>query len=179
MAIKIRKPEEIRQDGWSRIAIFSGGLVHGLISGAVGAVGSTLGAAFGPQSIERVAVAAIAGGNITARSDVGTYTYNITDSCGTAGPHAVKAIAGAKNATYCYDLNGDMVSGDGRTITWSAFGKPTEIVRGVRTIQLAYGPDRSRFRRVDLNETGTTTTHYVAGGTYEVATTAGGQVLTL
>ncbi len=49
------------------LAVAQGGeFVHGLISGAVGAVGSTLGAAFGPQSIERVAVAAIAGGTASA-----------------------------------------------------------------------------------------------------------------
>jgi hypothetical protein len=28
----------------------------------------------------------------------------------------------------------------------------------------------ARFKRVDTNETGTSTTHYVAGGTYEVVT---------
>jgi hypothetical protein len=49
---------------------------------------------------------------------------------GTTGPHAVKAIAGAKTAAYCYDLNGDLTSGDGRTVVWSAFGMPTNITKG-------------------------------------------------
>ncbi len=33
---------------------------------------------------------------------------------------------------------------------------------------ITYGPDRARFKRVDLNETGTGTTYYVAGGSHEV-----------
>ena len=49
---------------------------------------------------------------------------------------------------------------------------PTRIARGLRSVDLDYGPDRARFRRVDTNETGITTTHYVAGGALEVATTA-------
>ncbi len=106
---------------------------------------------------------------------VGNYTYGSTDGCGTAGPYAVKAVAGTKVASYCYDLNGNMTSGDGRTITWSAFGMPTEITKGLRSIALTYGPDRGRFKRVDTNETGITSTYYVAGGSYEVAVTQSGQ----
>jgi RHS repeat-associated protein len=114
-------------------------------------------------------------GNITARSDVGTYTYGTVDGCGAAGPHAVKAVAGTKNASYCYDLNGDMTAGDGRTITWSSFGMPVAITKGLRQVDLTYGPDRARFKRVDTNETGQTTTYYVAGGAYEVVVAASGQ----
>ncbi|CAA2142181.1 FG-GAP-like repeat-containing protein [Hyphomicrobium sp. ghe19] len=115
-------------------------------------------------------------GNITSKSDVGLYTYGTGTSCGGPGPHAVTAVAGTKNTNYCYDPNGSMTSGDGRTITWSGFGMPTRVVQGLRAIDIAYGPDRARFKRIDTNETGTTTTHYVAGGTYEVMTTATGQV---
>jgi hypothetical protein len=96
-------------------------------------------------------------GNIRSRSDVGTYYYGI-ETGGTGGtgsatdpncalgynrPHAVRAVAGAKNAAYCYDANGDMTSGDGRTVTWSAFGMPTHIARGLRSIEIAYGPERA------------------------------------
>ncbi|CAA2142196.1 FG-GAP-like repeat-containing protein [Hyphomicrobium sp. ghe19] len=115
-------------------------------------------------------------GNITSKSDIGAYTYGTGTSCGGPGPHAVTAVAGTKNTNYCYDPNGSMTSGDGRTITWSGFGMPTRVVQGLRAIDITYGPDRARFKRIDTNETGTTTTHYVAGGTYEVMTTATGQV---
>jgi len=69
-----------------------------------------------------------------------------------------------------------MVSGAGRTVTWSAFGMPVKIEQGLRAIEIAYGPDRARFKRIDRNETGTTTTHYVAGGAYEAVRSASGQV---
>ena len=54
----------------------------------------------------------------------------MADACGGAGPHAVKAVAGTKTAAYCYDRNGALVAGDGRTATWSAFGLPSCLLRG-------------------------------------------------
>ena len=126
-------------------------------------------------------------GDILTRSDVGTYYYTGTSGCGTGsfsdGRYAVKAITptvdgsavtNGKNTRYCYDLNGDMVSGDGRTITWSAFGMPAHIEKGTISIDLAYGPDRARFKRIDVNQTGTTTTYYVAGGAFEVSVAPSG-----
>lgn len=109
-------------------------------------------------------------GNITYKSDVGTYTYgqaHVACPSGHAGPHAVTTIAGTKNATYCYDENGNMVSGDGRSVTYSAFDKPTYIVKGASAVAITYGPDRARFRRVDTSASGTTTTHYVGGKVFE------------
>ena len=50
-------------------------------------------------------------GNILSKSDVGTYTYGQAHSActsGFAGPHALTTVAGTKNATYCYDANGNM-----------------------------------------------------------------------
>lgn len=120
------------------------------------------------------------GGNITSKSDIGTYTYgggfNVADACGGAGPRAVKAVSGAKTASYCYDGNGALISGDGRDVTWSAFGMPVTIEQGLRRIDITYGPDRARFKRVDSNETGQTTTHYVAGGSYESVRATSGSV---
>lgn len=55
-------------------------------------------------------------GNITSKSDVGTYTYSGVN----AGPHAV-TTAGVK--TYQYDLNGNMTFGGGRTIAWTSFNQ--------------------------------------------------------
>ena len=111
------------------------------------------------------------------KSDVGTYTYgqaHLACSSGHAGPHALTEVAGTKNATYCYDLNGNMVTGDGRTITYSAFDKPTQIVKGTNTVSFTYGPDRARFKRVDVTATGTTTTHYVGGKAFEEIFKPGG-----
>ncbi|MEM7621346.1 MAG: hypothetical protein AAF228_13015, partial [Pseudomonadota bacterium] len=110
-------------------------------------------------------------GNIHSKSDVGTYTYGETHgacSSSFAGPHALTTVSGIKNATYCYDANGNMVSGDGRVVTYSAFDKPTQIQKGGNTIALSYGPDRARYKRVDQTlASGTTTTLYLAGKSYE------------
>jgi hypothetical protein len=70
-------------------------------------------------------------GNIASKSDVGTYSYG-GGSCG-GGKHAVTSVSGAKMATYCYDANGNMVLGDGRSISYSAFDMPTSITKGIAT----------------------------------------------
>ncbi len=111
-------------------------------------------------------------GNITSKTGVGTYTYGqVHGSCAAsqqyAGPNAVTQVAGTKNATYCYDANGNQTAGDGRTITYSAFDKPTQILKGANIVNVWYGPDRSRFKREDQTTSGTTTTVYAMGGSYE------------
>ena len=63
-----------------------------------------------------------------------------------------------------------MVSGDTRTMTWSAFGKPTRIVRGTAQIDIAYGPSRARYKRTDTTASGITITRYAMGGAYELIT---------
>jgi hypothetical protein len=64
----------------------------------------------------------------------------------------------------------DLTQGDGRTVAWTAFNMPSLIQQNSRQVALTYGPNRGRFKRVDLNETGTTVTYYVAGGGHEVVT---------
>ncbi len=93
-------------------------------------------------------------GNITHKSDVGNYIYGGAGSA--AGPHAVinttptdGGSAGNAGATYQYDANGNMTAGNGRTITWSSFNKPTHITRGNSSASFQYGPDRARFKKVN------------------------------
>jgi RHS repeat-associated protein len=74
-------------------------------------------------------------GNISYKSDVGTYSYNAqgTPCAGGAGggPHAVCSITGTVNGytnpTFTYDANGNMLSGVGRTYTWTSFNMPLHI----------------------------------------------------
>lgn len=99
-----------------------------------------------------------AGGNILSKSGVGSYTYGGTCNGVTAGPHAV-TNAGGKS--YCYDSNGNMLSGDGRTMIYSTFDKLTKVTKGAHTTEFEYAPSRSRFKRVDTDKDGViTTTHY-------------------
>jgi hypothetical protein len=57
-------------------------------------------------------------GNITSKSDVGSYHY---PAAGQAHPHAVTSVTGTVNGvtdpTYSYDANGNMTAGAGRTVT--------------------------------------------------------------
>lgn len=110
-------------------------------------------------------------GNITSKSDIGTYTYGESHlACtggATPGRHAVTTVAGEKNATYCYDANGNMTSGDGRTIAYGASDMVASITRGTTSVTFAYGPERARYKRLDTDSTGVTTTYYIGGKAYE------------
>jgi hypothetical protein len=76
---------------------------------------------------------------VDANADVGSYSYG-------ARPHAVTSAGGV---TYSYDANGSQESGDGRTIGYGVFNKPVSITRGSRSVQIHYGPNRERYRRID------------------------------
>jgi len=93
-------------------------------------------------------------GNIESKTGVGAYTY-YPDR-----PHAVKT-AGAND--YIYDANGSLDSGAGRTVIWSSYNKPVHIFNAAASSRFDYGPERSRFRHIDLDKTAGTTqvTHYV------------------
>lgn len=100
-------------------------------------------------------------GNITYKSDVGMYDYN--EGMNAQRPHAVKK---AGTISYRYDGNGNMINDDrGRTFTYSVFDKVTEITKGNRVTKFHYGPSRSRYKRVDFDQSTqqTTTTRYIGG----------------
>ncbi len=100
-------------------------------------------------------------GNITNKSDVGAYLYGQNG----AGPHAV-TTAGAN--TYSYDANGSMISGAGRTTSWTSFNKPQSISDSLTGNQTSfvYGPSRARVQQNSLTNGLTTTTTYI-GSSYE------------
>lgn len=133
----------------------------------------------GWTNIVNVAYDANGLGNILSKSDVGAYTYGETrPGCGgiAGGKHAVTSISGAKTASYCYDENGNMVSGDNRTIAYAPYDLPVSITRGFATVTFAYGPERERYKRVDTTSSGTTTTFYAAGNASERITRPDGTV---
>ncbi len=102
-------------------------------------------------------------GNITWKQGVGSYSYNASCNGVIAGSHAVTAAGGK---TYCYDLNGNMISGDGRTAEYSVFDKATKITKNGHTTEFAYSSERSRYKRIDSNTAGVTTTFYLGGTEY-------------
>lgn len=104
-------------------------------------------------------------GNILSKTGVsGTYEYS---SIG-AGPHAVTK---ANGLTYQYDAVGNMVSAKRsnnsteRTLSWTAFNKPSEITRNGKTVSFSYDANHNRYKKVS----GTQTTVYI-DKTYERVT---------
>ncbi|MEI9997500.1 MAG: RHS repeat-associated core domain-containing protein [Rhizomicrobium sp.] len=88
-------------------------------------------------------------GNITAKSDVGTYAYP-TPGPGSVRPHAVSAIAGTVNGvanpSYSYDANGNLTGGAGRSIAYSSFNRTRSIAQGGTADCLAYDTEHNRLR---------------------------------
>jgi RHS repeat-associated protein len=83
-------------------------------------------------------------GNIVTKSDVGTYTYPTT---GSARPHAVASIAGSLTTSFTYDANGNMLTGNARTLTWTSFNMPATIARGASTAAFTYDPEYNRIKQ--------------------------------
>ena len=96
-------------------------------------------------------------GNITYRSDVGAYTYAMTDS----GPHAVSEIVGPKANSFAYDSNGNRIEGLGEAVSYTSFDKPAVISKNGISLTFSYGPDRHRYKQLLENGSQTLTKHYV------------------
>jgi RHS repeat-associated protein len=84
-------------------------------------------------------------GNITSKSDVGAYTYPAT---GSPQPHGVSSITGTVNGvvdpSYSYDANGNLLTGAGRTMTYTPFNMAASIAQGSAIDCLTYDTDHMR-----------------------------------
>jgi RHS repeat-associated protein len=91
-------------------------------------------------------------GNITFKSDVGTYTY---PAPGQPRPHGVTSISGGViNTTFSYDAKGNLTSGNGLTVAYTSYNKTASITRGTTTI--AFGHDDNHQRYSQLGPSGET-----------------------
>jgi len=106
-------------------------------------------------------------GNITFRSDVGSYTYAQNG----AGPHAVTSISGVNSNTYTYDANGNRISSSSGTIAYTSFNLPHTITEGNNEVSFTYGPDHNRYKK-EVNKNGIIATTIYIGGLYEIETSA-------
>ncbi len=75
-------------------------------------------------------------GNISYKSDVGSYTYAALRTNGTNRPHVVSSVSGGWNASFQYDANGNMTVSDDRTLTYTSFNLPTTLVKNGQTTTL-------------------------------------------
>ncbi|HTG56140.1 MAG TPA: hypothetical protein VL943_07730, partial [Niabella sp.] len=99
-------------------------------------------------------------GNILNKTGRGAYYYGSQCShTNVAGPHAACRVG---STNYYYNAKGQQ-TGDatGRSITYGVLDKPITIVKGNHTTRFAYGPDHSRYKRIDEGTNGVTTTLYI------------------
>lgn len=93
-------------------------------------------------------------GNITSKSDAGSYTY------GSPRPHAVTAIGAT---TYQYDANGNMTDRGSTTIDWNSANLATQISQGGDSLSFHYGPNRQRYKQTASIGGQSINTHYIGG----------------
>ncbi len=102
--------------------------------------------------------------NSTAYSYHASGSRNINNS-GNAGPNAVRGLLkkGTSSRIYFnYDRNGNLLNGDGKTITYNEFNKPLTITKGGVTSTFSYGADLMRYKQVKTGAAGgTITTYYI------------------
>jgi YD repeat-containing protein len=127
---------------------------------------------FGYDNLNRLTSAEIPGregksysydslGNITFKSDVGSYAYDRI----AAGPHAVTK-AGNMLGRYSYDANGNMTGGNGRSFSYFSFNKPRSIENAAARSEFTYDSEHNRLTHTSVVGGVTNSTLYV-GGLYE------------
>lgn len=109
-------------------------------------------------------------GNITSKTDVGSYSYGTRP----------QAVTSAGSGSFSYDGNGNMASRSGTTVDWTSYNLPSRIAGPNGTDTFSYGPDRARYRHaatltlagglLQAPQTTATDTVYV-GNLYEKVTT--------
>ena len=108
-------------------------------------------------------------GNITTKSDAGTYTYHPTKI------HAVTniAIPGGGNMVFSYDNNGNMLNRNGTTLAWLTNNLPKSITKDANNSStFQYGPHRQHWQHV-YKTAGTTFTHTYIGKMIEKVVSGG------
>ncbi|HNP34891.1 MAG TPA: FG-GAP-like repeat-containing protein [Woeseiaceae bacterium] len=109
------------------------------------------------NGVQSVTLNYLANGNISYKSDVGTYSYS-------GNVHAVSSITGTRPGSYEYDENGNMDVRAGKAITWTSHNKPDKVNYGTSDFaEFLYGADRQRVKQVAKTGSSTVTTIYIAG----------------
>jgi len=108
-------------------------------------------------------------GDILTKSDVGTYSYptagsslphavssiSTTTGCTLVSPEAPCTVGGTINPSYTYDANGNMLTGAGRTVTYTAANMTHTANQGANTYRFNYDPEHNRFEQIEGNKDAT------------------------
>lgn len=90
-------------------------------------------------------------GNLTSKSDVGTYSYGGQPQA--SGPHQLASIAPTINSaavtngvttSYSYDPRGNTLAGDGTSYSWTSFDRAASVTQGVTTVSYTYDTEHRR-----------------------------------
>jgi RHS repeat-associated protein len=98
-------------------------------------------------------------GRITYNSAVGTYAY---PPSGQPRPHAPLTVSSL--GSFTYDANGNLLTGNGRAVGWSAENLPTQVTSGGATTSFAYDGMGERMKKLSASGT----SYYPFGDDYEV-----------
>jgi RHS repeat-associated protein len=96
-------------------------------------------------------------GNITSRSDLGggtTWTYSPTHY------HQVTQ-AGTGGSSFTYDANGNAITRNGYSNTWSSYNYPTLVQSSGESATFIYGQNHQRIETIYTGSIGTETTYHV------------------
>ena len=55
---------------------------------------------------------------------------------------------GAGTTTLTYDLNGNLITGASRTVTYTSFNQAATITEGTKTLAFTHDVDHQRFKQV-------------------------------
>jgi RHS repeat-associated protein len=130
----------------------------------------------GNPNVRTVVLQYNAAGMLLYKSDVGIYTY-ANKGVALGQPHALRSVGGGlHNASYGYDLNGNLTSASGgkyRSVGYTSFNLPNDSQGlqgpgGTPKYTWQYDENRQRIRETRVNAQGTRTTWYMhpdnAGG---------------
>jgi RHS repeat-associated protein len=115
------------------------------------------------NSVQTLSVQYDQAGDITYKSDIGSYAYPLPTA---PHPHAVTA---AGTWTIGYDANGNMNARAGGAITSYSYNLPNQINYNGSSSQFNYDSSHQRWKQV-ANYAGTTETVHYVGGMLEVVT---------
>jgi RHS repeat-associated protein len=117
-------------------------------------------------------------GNLLSKTGMGAYSYPASGPS-SVRPHTPSAVNGA---AYSYDANGNLVSGSGRTYTWTVENLPSSVGHVSGSESYTYDADGERVKKVR----GSVTTLYyegqweeVAGGAAQIVYTFNGQAIAM
>ena len=82
-------------------------------------------------------------GNIVYKSDIGDYQYD------TVHPHQVKSVG---DKIFTYDILGNMIKSNNKTITYTAFNKTQTITNGLNITTFKYDTNQYRYKKITKNQ---------------------------